>query len=86
MKHRSEIEITALILEAVNSNNSNSSRATQTAIMYKAFLSYVQLKKYLLLLMEKGLLEYQKVQGVYRTTEKGKHFLRLYNSFHLSYL
>lgn len=56
MKHRSETETIALILEAIKSN----SRATQTRIMFEAYLSYSQLKEYLSLLLEKGLIEYQK--------------------------
>jgi predicted transcriptional regulator len=36
MKHRSETETIALILEAIKSN----SRATQTRIMFEAYLSY----------------------------------------------
>jgi predicted transcriptional regulator len=47
--------------------------------MYKAFLSYAQLKEYLDILTANGLLEYQKSEGTYRTTAKGKKFLELYN-------
>ena len=42
----------AKILEAANGG------VTNTKIMYKAFLSYAQLKEYLTVLIENGLLEY----------------------------
>jgi predicted transcriptional regulator len=43
--------------------------------MYEVFLSDRQIKEYLSLLIEKGLLEYQKGSMSYRTTEKGNRFL-----------
>lgn len=42
MKHRSETERIALILEAINSNSSKRGE-TQTRIMYKAYLPYAKL-------------------------------------------
>jgi predicted transcriptional regulator len=75
MKHRSEEEITALILEAAAGNNG----VTQTTIMYKAFLTYSQLKAYLVLLTEKGLIEFRHLERVYCTTNKGMQFLQMYN-------
>ena len=75
MKHRTKEEITALILEAVLNTN----RATQTVIMYKAYLTYAQLKQFLSSLLEKGLIEYQKEDRLYTITEKGIHFLQVYN-------
>ena len=75
MKHRSKEEIAALILEAVVNTN----RATQTIIMYKAYLTYAQLKQFLSSLLEKGLIEYQKEDRLYTITEKGMHFLQVYN-------
>ena len=75
MKHRSKEEIAALILEAVVNTN----RATQTIIMYKAYLTYAQLKLFLSSLLEKGLIEYQKEDRLYTITEKGMHFLQVYN-------
>jgi hypothetical protein len=41
-----------MILEAANGS------ATKTRIMYKAFLSYAQLKEYLSVLIENNLIEY----------------------------
>jgi predicted transcriptional regulator len=65
-----------LILEAANGG-----RATKTKIMYKAFLSYAQLKEYLTVLLENGLIEYEEGMQLFRTTEKGIHVLRMYSQF-----
>ena len=75
MKHRTKEEITALILEAI----SHTTRATQTIIMYKSYLTHVQLKQFLSSLTEKGLIEYHKEDRLYTITEKGMHFLEVYN-------
>ena len=53
-----------MILEAANGG------ATKTKIMYKAFLSYVQLKEYLAVLEKNGLIEYEDGMRSYGTTEK----------------
>jgi predicted transcriptional regulator len=47
--------------------------------MYKAFLSYTQLKEYLSVLIENNLLESKEETKVYKITEKGLKFLRMYN-------
>ena len=73
MKYRSRTDITAQILEAANGG------VTKTKIMYKAFLSYAQLKEYLTVLIENALLEYIEGEQIYRTTEKGNRFLKIYN-------
>ena len=75
MKHRTREEITALILEAITHTN----RATQTIIMYKCYLTHVQLKQFLSSLTEKGLIEYNKEDRLYTVTERGNHFLEVYN-------
>ena len=80
MKHRTKEEIAALILESIVHTN----RATQTIIMYKAYLTHVQLKQFLSSLMEKGFIEYHKEDRLYTITEKGMHFLQVYN--HLNQL
>ena len=63
----------ATILEAANGG------ATKTRIMYKAYLSYAQLKEYLSILIGNGLLEYEEGELKYKTTEKGLHFMRTYS-------
>ena len=73
MKYRSRTDITGLILEAANGG------ATKTKIMYKAYLSFAQLREYLVMLLEKGLLEYEEGHTIYRTTEKGMRLLQMYN-------
>jgi predicted transcriptional regulator len=54
LKYRSRSEITALLLEAANGGG-----ATKTKMMYKAFLSFNQLKEYLAMLVENGLIDYE---------------------------
>ena len=76
MKYRSRTDIVGLILEAANGGG-----ATKTKIMYKAFLSYAQLKEYLTVLLENALLEYEEGRQFLRTTEKGIRFLQMYNQF-----
>ena len=73
MKYRSRTEIVGNILEAANG------RATKTKIMYKAFLSYVQLKEYLSVLTENNLLEYLDGTQTFKTTEKGLNYLKMHN-------
>ena len=53
--------------------------STRTKIMYKAYLSYTQLKEYLSILVENGLMEYEEGQLKYKTTEKGLRYMRSYN-------
>ena len=73
MKYRRRTEIVAMILEAANGG------ATKTKIMYKAFLSYAQLREYLSVLIENGLLEYMEGTQTYKTTAKGLNFLKMHS-------
>ncbi len=73
MKYRSRTDIVSQILEAANGG------ATKTKIMYKAYLSYAQLKEYLSVLVENGLLEFEKGTQTYKTTSKGIQFLKTYS-------
>jgi predicted transcriptional regulator len=73
MKYRGRTEILGNILDAANGG------ITKTKIMYKAFLSYGQLKEYLSLLIENNLLEYLDGTQTYKTTEKGLNFLKMHN-------
>ncbi|MGA7043789.1 MAG: winged helix-turn-helix domain-containing protein [Nitrososphaeraceae archaeon] len=77
MKNRSKTDIVGLILEVANVGG-----ATKTKIMYKAFLSYSQLKEYLAMLVENSLLEFEEGRQFYRTTEKGIRFLQMYAQVH----
>ena len=73
MKYRSRTDIVATILDAANGGSS------KTKIMYKAYLSYAQLKEYLEVLVENGLLEYEEGELKYKTTERGIRFMKTYN-------
>ena len=64
---RSEMEIIATILDMAKQG------VKKTNILYKANLSYVQLKNYVSFLLEKGLLE--NIGNMYSTTKKGRLFL-----------
>jgi predicted transcriptional regulator len=75
MKYRSRTDIVGLMLEAANGGS------TKTKIMYKAFLSYAQLKEYLTLLLQNNLLEYEEGKQNFRTTEKGLLLLQMHNQF-----
>ena len=71
MKYRGRTEIVGNILDSANGG------ATKTKIMYKAFLSYGQLKEYLSILIENNLLEYLDGTRTFKTTEKGLNFLKM---------
>ena len=73
MKNRSRTEIVGNILDSANGG------ATKTKIMYKAFLSYGQLKEYLSVLIENNLIEYLDGTQTFKTTEKGLNYLKKHN-------
>ena len=75
MQNRDRSEITRQILDVANGVED----ITKTKIMYKAFLSYNQLKDYLALLTEKDMLSYDSITHTYKTTEKGLRLLQFYN-------
>jgi len=68
LKYRSRTELASNILEAANGG------ATKTKIMYKAFLSYAQLKEYLAMLIGNSLL--MREGDIYKTTSRGIGFLQ----------
>lgn len=72
MKYRSRAEIVSMILDSVSAG------ATKTKIMYKAYLSYTQLKEYLSYMEDNGLLTYEEGAQLYRITEKGRKVMHLY--------
>jgi predicted transcriptional regulator len=76
MKSRERNEIIAQILECCNGN-----RVTRAKIMCDAYLSFYVAREYLLLLLGKGLVEYQTRERTFKATEKGIHFLNIHNNF-----
>jgi predicted transcriptional regulator len=75
MQYRDKNEIIAQILESANGN-----RIRLTKIMYDVYLSHAMTRDYLVLLIKKGLIEYQDGERTFKTTEKGLNFLRIHNS------
>lgn len=73
MKYRSRTDIVAQILESANGGTS------KTKIMYNAYLSYAQLKEYLTMLLENGLIEHIAGNNTFKTTEKGIKFLHTFD-------
>lgn len=73
MKYRSRSDIVGLILEAANGGE------TKTIIMYKSYLSFAQLRDYLSMLKEQGLIEYEELGHRFKTTTKGLRVLQIQN-------
>jgi predicted transcriptional regulator len=57
--------------------NSYGNGASQTKIMYNAFLSYSQVQEYLTILIDKSLLQHDIGNQRFRITERGLNFLQL---------
>ena len=74
MKYRSRSEIIGLLLDAANGGG-----ATKTKLMYSAFISFNQLREYLSLMVENGLVQYEEGMHTYKTTEKGMRLLHIQN-------
>ena len=75
MKYRTRTEIIRDILKAARNYGNG---AGQTQIMYTAFLSHGQMKEYLAILIDNGLLKHDVGNQKFRITEKGLNFLKLY--------
>jgi len=73
MKNRSEVEVMASILRSASTN-----WEYKTTIMNTATISHSQLVRYLAIAVEKRLVEYSEVTGLYRTTEAGLNYLDKY--------
>jgi predicted transcriptional regulator len=73
-RYRNRIGIICQILEVANGGVTK-----KIEIMYKANLSYTQLKEYGMVLAESDLLQYDLDKQTFRTTEKGLRFLDAYN-------
>ena len=74
MKYRSRTDIISQIVDTANGGG-----ATKTKILYKACLSYNELKEYLTVLTQSDLLIYDVQTHTFMTTEKGLQFLKTYN-------
>ena len=70
--NRSRIELVALILQAAIEG------ATAMRMLNKVFPSNMQLKEYLVILQQNGLLDYHLKEQTFITTSNGMHFLRIY--------
>ena len=77
MKYRSRNHISSEILDAAKGDN-----ATKTKLMYKAYLSFGQIKEYLSVLTENDLLSYDAHTQTFKTTKRGLMFLKAYNQMH----
>jgi predicted transcriptional regulator len=73
MGNRNRTDIVSNILDGTKGGE------TSTKIMYKAFLSYAQLKEYLTILVDNNLIEYNDGTQAFKTTEKGLNYLKLHN-------
>jgi predicted transcriptional regulator len=73
MAYRSRTEISAVLLEAAVEGEK------KTVLMYKSYLAHNHLKDYLQVLTANELLAYESENRIYRTTNKGKEFLKLYS-------
>jgi len=74
MRYRSRTEIVGNILDAANGGT------TKTKLMYKAYISYNQLKEYLTILIENNLIKYIDGTQTFKPTEKGLMYLKMYNA------
>lgn len=68
-------EIIAEILECAQAGQG----ITKTRLMYEVQLSFTQIKEYLQYLQQCELVSYNDENRVFRTTMKGKEFLKIYN-------
>lgn len=71
-KYRNRIDIIAQLLDAA------SSPSTKTKMMYRAMLSYEQIKEYLAMLTGNDLIAYDKPSRRFTTTDKGYRFMERY--------
>ena len=71
MKNRSEIEIMAAILNAAVSN-----WEYKTTIMINAGVSHSQLTRYLMTAVDRKLMEYSEITGLYRTRRGEQTYIK----------
>jgi predicted transcriptional regulator len=73
MKNRSKMEIFGMVLAVANSQG-----VTKTEIMYRAFLSFTQMKEILTTMTERGLLDFDRTTQTFKTTPKGLKVVQAY--------
>jgi predicted transcriptional regulator len=73
MKYRNKIDIFASILALASEKG-----VRLTKLMYLTYTSYAQIKNLLKLLIDNGMLEYDKDGRIYKRTKKGCQFLEVY--------
>jgi predicted transcriptional regulator len=71
-RYRNRIDIIAQLLDAATSPT------TKTKMMYRAMLSYEQLKEYLVMLTDNELIAYDTPSRRFTTTDKGYQFMKRY--------
>jgi predicted transcriptional regulator len=74
MKATRQIEIIQLILGVIASREDG---MTKTQLMYKSFMSYIQLVECLAVLRRSGLIEYDSLTSTYKTTKRGFRLLQV---------
>jgi predicted transcriptional regulator len=74
MKAGRQTEIIQIILETITSREEG---ITKTQLMYKSFMSYVQLVEYLTVLRRSGLIEYNPSTSTYKATTRGLRLLQV---------
>ena len=78
-KHRSRLQIVWDVLSVIGNNN----RVRKTQIMYKAYLSYKLLNKYLSDVLSAGLVVCDN-KNCFQLTLKGERFLERFGEYHQS--
>lgn len=73
MKYRAHEEIIASFLKCMKDG------ARPTKIMYYAMTTHYQMKTYIAELSENELISFNDITQMYHITEKGRHFLEIYN-------
>ena len=73
MTYRDRMDIFRRILQVANGG------AAKTKIMYRAFLSYSQMKDSLMVLTQNDLMSYDLDTQTFKTTQKGRRFIEIYN-------
>lgn len=82
MTNKSRTEILVQILEAANAsdgNNQEDEGIIETKIMYDIPITSAHLKEYLKVLIERDLLSFDSARHRFKTTQKGRRFLEIYN-------